>query len=1386
MEFLDNEAEVSEDEDVILRRRPRKRRRMSSDSASDDTNRSSDYDLPSHDLQEDGSDIEVAGSDTDGAGFTPNRSKYGDVLHVPEHPRSHKETFVTQLSQPWSSPSHIRGPRWKRPKAPEAPAGQQKTIEESAVAQPTETRPSPAPRDVSPAGFDEFDDDDPDLLEALMASPTGSVHQQQQQATRVLAHTVNTSSVPLRQTTLFGINTTQRESRPSQPTRTHNWPLASRGEKATHHAINPDAMKTWVYPTNLGKIRDYQYNIVHKGLFHNLLVALPTGLGKTFIAATVMLNWFRWTRNAQLVFVAPTRPLVVQQAEACYGIAGIPKADTTIMTGGVPSTVRAVEWQEKRVFFMTPQTLENDLRSGIADAKRIVLLVVDEAHKATGAYSYVKVVEFLRRSSESFRVLALTATPGSKVESVQNVIDSLGIARVEIRTEDSLDIREFVHSRDTQLRVFDPSEELSMTLDLFDQVVTPVLSQLTSQNLYHERRPTNMSLYSLKMARDRWAQGAAASMAAMGLKMKIKRIFEVLMSLAHSIDLLKFHGIGPFYHKMRSFENEAGSGKYAKMIVDNEHFKKMMSYMRAWVNNPDFEGHPKLTYLKEVVLNHFLDAGEGRDSGKGDTSSKTRIMVFANFRESAEEIQRVLHRHEPIIRSHVFVGQSSTKGSGGMNQKTQLDIVNKFKSGVYNTLVATSIGEEGLDIGEVDLIVCYDSSSSPVRMLQRMGRTGRKRAGRIEVLLMRGKEENNFYKAKDNYQKMQEIIEGGTEFRFREDQSPRIVPKEIQPVVDKRIVDIPVENTQPGLPEPGKKRRATKVKKPPKKFDMPDGVDSGFSFLGGKRGTQRQEQQRSLLDRVIAPVPALEAVLMTAEQEAQFDNQYRQVSGTEPQYIQVVRFDAFPESQQKLQRTCLIGHSRYTRNITSTIRQMTDPDRDWRRPTEEEIMQSQTFGVKAVPEAAKRQYGHGKPRASNGLKSAPPEVSKRKPPTGTSETLRSSMSPGSVGEYDDKDSFIDDDLDDLDDLYGLGNNATVQRRRESSFTSPLGVDDVPNNSQKADEQPWYVPQKTVRDVSDSDDDDDELPDFGDIIGKAASVAAGFTPAIEISQGFSLQEPNALKWNMSPGGVDNGWRCSPPWPDECNGHPTSTQPAPNQLTYYTFGTPNGLKGAIALEELGLEYSVVKVDITKNEQKEAWFLAINPNGRIPALTDGNNDDDNNKLRVFESGAILLYLVDQYDHSNTLTYPHGSREYYELLSWLMWQMGGLGPMQGQANHFRAMAGAYSEYAINRYMGETRRLFDVLESRLSKADWLAGDKYTIADIASYGWVRFAPGFLDFDLRKDWPGVDRWFRRIRARPAVERAQNVPEGSMTDDYLVTAGRAMRSKVDAMKPQAVVE
>lgn len=742
----------------------------------------------------------------------------------------------------------------------------------------------------------------------------------------------------LRQTTLFGENAPDAEQQ-SQSARRRNWPLANKNEPPTHHELDRDALKTWVYPTNLGTIRDYQYNIVSRGLYHNLLVALPTGLGKTFIAATIMLNWFRWTADAQIVFVAPTKPLVSQQVEACFNIAGIPRSATTMLTGGTAPGIRAEEWQSKRVFFMTPQTIINDLKSGICDPKKIVLLVVDEAHRATGNYAYVEVVRFLRRFNTSFRVLALTATPGASVEAVQDVIDGLGISRVEIRTEESLDIRQYVHSRKIETALFDNSAEMSMVMDLFSKALQPLLSKLNGMNAYWSKDPMALTPYGCTKARQQWMMSDGGKKASFGIKGMVNTIFSILAGLSHATELLKYHGIGPFFHKVLEFRSSVSSGekgsKYRKEINESEPFQKMMTRLQGWINNPEFVGHPKLEYLRSVVLNHFLDAGEGRGNTNGAPPSSTRIMIFAHYRDSAEEVARVLKRNEPMIRPHVFVGQANSKGSDGMDQKKQLEIIQQFKNGIYNTLVATSIGEEGLDIGEVDLIVCYDASASPIRMLQRMGRTGRKRAGNIVVTLMKGKEEKAFEQAKDNYEKMQQMIAAGTRFKFHDDTSPRIVPKEIQPVVDKKIIEIPLENTQPQLPE--SKRKGKAPKRPPKKFQMPDGVRTGFvkaSRMDGDDSDEASEDAAALTSTAIQQVPPIELegvpplseVLLTASDEKELERSYQDVGGDTPQIVDLPRLDIFPALQRTLRRTKHCRHGQATKRLVNLLNAMHNMD----------------------------------------------------------------------------------------------------------------------------------------------------------------------------------------------------------------------------------------------------------------------------------------------------------------------------------------------------------------------------------------------------------------------------------------------------------------------------
>lgn len=201
-----------------------------------------------------------------------------------------------------------------------------------------------------------------------------------------------------------------------------------------------------------------------------------------------------------------------------------------------------------------------------------------------------------------------------------------------------------------------------------------------------------------------------------------------------------------------------------------------------------------------------------------------------------------------------------------------------------------------------------------------------------------------------------------------------------------------------------------------------------------------------------------------------------------------------------------------------------------------------------------------------------------------------------------------------------------------------------------------------------------------------------------------------------------------------------------IELYTAKTPNGQKASIALEETELEYEVHPISLSEKVQKEDWFLEINPNGRIPAIIDRSNED----FCVFESGAILIYLAEKAGRF----LPSEAKSRSIVLQWLMFQMGGVGPMQGQANVFFRYAEEQIPYAITRYQNEVRRLYEVLDNRLAKVDYIAGD-YSIADIATYPWVR----------KYDWAGVsieglshlERWLDRVGSRPAVVRGLQIPE-----------------------------
>ena len=202
--------------------------------------------------------------------------------------------------------------------------------------------------------------------------------------------------------------------------------------------------------------------------------------------------------------------------------------------------------------------------------------------------------------------------------------------------------------------------------------------------------------------------------------------------------------------------------------------------------------------------------------------------------------------------------------------------------------------------------------------------------------------------------------------------------------------------------------------------------------------------------------------------------------------------------------------------------------------------------------------------------------------------------------------------------------------------------------------------------------------------------------------------------------------------------------------YTASTMNGWKPLILLEELGIPYDMTHIDFSKKEQKEPWYVELNPNGRIPTIVDRGNDD----FVVFESGAILWYLAEKYGRF----LPQDAKERSRTLQWIMFQMSGIGPMMGQAMYFQRIAepqGHRDDFAIDRYVAESRRLLEIVDSRLAGREFLVGDGYTIADIAMYPWAR-----AHFWAKVPVDGLDHlnaWFERLDARPAIERALEKPK-----------------------------
>lgn len=557
--------------------------------------------------------------------------------------------------------------------------------------------------------------------------------------------------------------------------------------------FDSSSAKVWIYPINY-PIREYQLKISEAALFQNTLVCLPTGLGKTFIASVVMYNFYRWYPSGKIVFMAPTKPLVAQQIEACYKVMGIPQAHMAELTGSTAAKQRQEVWRTKRVFFLTPQVMVNDLSRDTCPARQVKCVVIDEAHKALGKHAYCQVIQQLGSQTKEFRILALSATPGGDRKAVQSVISNLLISHIELRSEESPDIRAHSHQRSVEKLVVPLGESLRAYQARYLQVLEKFMSRLVQHRVMGHKDLRTLGKYQLILARDQFRKNPPPNIKAPQQGM-LEGDFALCISLYHGYELLMQMGLRSLFFYLQGIMDGSREMSRARNELQRtpsfmdlyQEIEAMFVKPCAGPDEPFLYSHPKLEKLEKVVLEHFRQWAERKagSTGSPDTVS-TRVMIFSSFRESVQEIAAMLNCHAPLIRVMTFMGQASAgKGVKGFTQKEQLEVVQRFRQGGFNTLVSTCVGEEGLDIGEVDLIVCFDAQKNPIRLVQRMGRTGRKRQGRIVVILAEGREERIYNQSQTNKRSVyKSIISNQSAFNMYPN-SPRMLPEGLNPTLHK-------------------------------------------------------------------------------------------------------------------------------------------------------------------------------------------------------------------------------------------------------------------------------------------------------------------------------------------------------------------------------------------------------------------------------------------------------------------------------------------------------------------------------------------------------------------------------------------------------------------------
>jgi len=483
-----------------------------------------------------------------------------------------------------------------------------------------------------------------------------------------------------------------------------------------HPLIKPDTVEQ----------RLYQLNLAGKALEGSSLVVLPTGLGKTIIALFVIVSRLQRFGGKALI-LSPTKPLVEQHASFFKNVMALPEEEVLTFTGSIAPAEREKLWAQGKVIVSTPQVIENDLLTKRISLKDVSHITFDEAHRAVGNYAYTFIAEKYFESAKNPHVLGITASPGSSDEKISEVCQALHVENVSVKTEKDRDVRPYVQEKEIEwFQVQLPSEmaEIRGYLEkIFDDRLGTIRGLGFSPGSGKYVSKKDLLLFQKKLQGEIRVGGDPAVFTAMS-------VLAEMMKVNHAVEMVETQGLGPLRKYLEKLDAEASSSsasKASKRLMDDLYMRKTLYRVKEC----EVE-HPKLELARKLVSEQL----------KGSPDS--RVIVFTNYRDTAEIVVNALSGVPGIVPIR-FVGQASRRKDKGLTQKQQVEVLDKFRAGEYNVLVATSVAEEGLDIPSTDLVLFYEPIPSEIRSIQRKGRTGRQHKGRVIILVTKGTRDEAYY-----------------------------------------------------------------------------------------------------------------------------------------------------------------------------------------------------------------------------------------------------------------------------------------------------------------------------------------------------------------------------------------------------------------------------------------------------------------------------------------------------------------------------------------------------------------------------------------------------------------------------------------------------------------